>query len=144
MDDTGASPCTCFRLRRATRQVSQLYDQALAGAGLGVNQYSILRHARTPRTLGELAARLGMDRTTLTRNLQPLLREGWLAEERGADPRQRVLSITSEGRRRLALARPLWRRAQRRIDGLLGEAALERLHAGLDALDAALAQERQA
>ena len=144
MDDTGASPCTCFRLRRATRQVTRLYDQALAGAGLGVNQYSILRHARTPLTVGELAARLGMDRTTLNRNLQPLLREGWLAEERGADPRQRVLSITTAGRRRLEQARPLWRRAQRRIDELLGPAALARLHAGLEALDGALAQERQA
>lgn len=139
-----ASPCTCFRLRRAARQVSQLYDQALAGAGLSVNQYSILRHARAPRTLGELASRLGMDRTTLTRNVEPLLRAGWLAEARGADPRQRVLSVTGEGRERLERARPLWRRAQQRIDQLLGEPARERLHADLDALDAALSAERQA
>jgi DNA-binding MarR family transcriptional regulator len=138
------SPCTCFRLRRAARQVSQLYDQALSGAGLSVNQYSILRHARSPRTLGELAAQLGMDRTTLTRNLEPLLRAGWLDEARGGDPRQRVISITGEGRVCLEKARPLWRRAQQRIDALLGPGTRERLHADLDALDAALSAERQA
>lgn len=144
METSASSPCTCFRLRRAARQVSQVYDQALAPAGLSVNQYSILRHARSPRTMGELAARLGMDRTTLTRNLQPLLRDGWLAEERGTDPRQRVLEITATGRDCLAKAQPLWRRAQQRIDALLGEPARLRLHADLDRLDAAFAAEREA
>ncbi|WP_447730805.1 MarR family winged helix-turn-helix transcriptional regulator [Pseudoxanthomonas suwonensis] len=139
-----ASSCTCFRLRRAARQVSQLYDHALAGAGLTVNQYSLLRHARTPQSLGELAASLGMDRTTLTRNLRPLLRDGLLAEVRDEDPRRRVVALTAAGRQRLARARPLWQRAQRRIDALLGGATLSRLHAGLDALDAALARERKA
>lgn len=133
-----ASQCTCFRLRRAARQVSQLYDHALAAAGLGVNQYSILRHARQPRTIGELAARLGMDRTTLTRNLQPLLRAGWLEQARGADPRQRVLRLTAAGRECLRQAQPHWRRAQRRIEALLGTRALASLDEGLDALAAAL------
>ena len=144
MTSSDPSPCTCFRLRRAARQVSQLYDQALSGAGLSVNQYSILRHARTPRTLGELATRLGMDRTTLTRNAQPLLRAGWLEEARGMDPRQRVLSITAAGRERLEQARPLWRRAQQRVDALLGSTVRDRLHADLDALDDALSAERSA
>lgn len=144
MNERASSPCTCFLLRRAARQVSQVYDHALAGAGLGVNQYSLLRHARTPLSLGELAARLGMDRTTLNRNLQPLLRDGLIEDARGEDPRQRVLRITDAGRERLARARPLWRKAQQRIDALLGGQARERLHATLDALDAALAQERQA
>src|SRR5690606_24493942 len=94
-----ASSCTCFRLRRAARQVSQLYDHALAGAGLTVNQYSLLRHARTPQSLGELAASLGMDRTTLTRNLRPLLRDGLLAEVRDEDPRRRVVALTAADRK---------------------------------------------
>ena len=144
METSASSPCTCFRLRRAARQVSQVYDQALAPAGLSVNQYSILRHARSPRTLGELAARLGMDRTTLTRNLQPLLRDGWLAEERGADPRQRVLAITATGRACLAKAQPLWRRAQQRIEGLLGDAPSAHLHAVLARVYAPLATDRGA
>lgn len=142
VDDT--QPCTCFRLRRAARQVSQLYDQALAPAGLSVNQYSILRHARDPHCLGDLAARLGMDRTTLTRNVQPLLQAGWLSEQRGDDPRQRVLAITGHGRARLEQARPLWQQAQRRVGQLIGDATRQRLHGDLDALDAALARERTA
>ena len=139
-----ASPCACFRLRRAARQVSQVYDHALAGAGLNVNQYSLLRHLRTPGTLGALAAHLGMDRTTLSRNLRPLLRDGLVADARGEDPRQRVLMLTAAGRKRVASARPLWRRAQRRIDALLGADAGARPLAGLDALESALARERQA
>src|SRR5690606_24901024 len=101
-------------------------DHALAGAGLTVNQYSLLRHARTPQSLGELAASLGMDRTTLTRNLRPLLRDGLLAEVRDEDPRRRVVALTAAGRQRLARARPLWQRAQRRIDALLGGRSEER------------------
>ncbi|WP_028917819.1 MarR family winged helix-turn-helix transcriptional regulator [Pseudoxanthomonas sp. J35] len=144
MSERASSPCTCFLLRRAARQVSQVYDHALAGAGLGVNQYSLLRHARAPLALGELAARLGMDRTTLNRNLQPLLRDGLVEDARGEDPRQRLVRLTDAGRARLAQARPLWRKAQQRVDALLGERGRDRLHASLDALHAALAQERQA
>lgn len=85
-----------------------------------------------------------MDRTTLTRNLQPLLHNDWMVEQRGDDPRQRVLVITGGGRECLAKAQPLWRRAQQHIDVLLGDTARLRLHADLDKLDAALAAESQA
>ncbi len=140
-----ASDCTCFRLRRAARQVSQRYDHALTAAGLTLNQYSILRHARhAPLTLGDLAARLGMDRTTLTRNVRPLLDAGWLHEQRGEDARQRMLALSDAGRARIAEARRHWRQAQRGLEALLGAATLARLHADLDALDAALAVEADA
>lgn len=130
-----ASSCTCFRLRRAARQVSQLYDHALAGAGLTVNQYSLLRHARTPQSLGTLAASLGMDRTTLTRNLSPLVDAGLVEAVRGRDARQRMVTVTASGRDRLAAAKPRWRHAQAVIDTMLGEAGIARLHRDLDHLD---------
>ncbi len=130
------SVCTCFRLRRASRRVTQLYDHVLAAAGLSLNQYSILRRAeRGPRALGELAGELGMERTTLTRNLSPLVDAGWLETMRGRDARQRLIALTDEGRRRLAAAKPLWRQAQDTLDGLLGAAGIERLHRDLDHLD---------
>ena len=92
------STCTCFRLRRAARQVSQVYDRELAAVDLSLNEYSILRRAEPlPRTLGELAATAGMDRSTLTRNLKPLIEAGWLKETRGEDARQRVIAITASG-----------------------------------------------
>ncbi len=79
------SQCTCFRLRRASRRVTQVYDHALAPVGLSLNQYSILRRSeREPRVLGELADELGMDRTTLTRNLSPWWTPDWWKPSAGA------------------------------------------------------------
>ena len=133
------SACTCFRLRRAARQVSQIYDRELAAVDLSLNEYSILRRAEPqPRTLGELAATAGMDRSTLTRNLKPLIEAGWLKEMRGEDARHRVIAITASGRKRIAKAMPHWQSAQQRLQALYGEQATLRLNADLDALDQAL------
>lgn len=133
------STCTCFRLRRAARQVSQVYDRELAAVDLSLNEYSILRHAeRGTCQLGELADSLGMERTTLTRNLRPLLEAGWLRETRGEDARQRVISITSSGRKRIANAKPHWQRAQQAIEAAFGASRTTRLREDLDRLDAAL------
>ena len=129
------SPCTCFHLRRATRRVTQIYDRELAAVELSLNQYSILRRAgESPRTLGSLADELGMDRTTLTRNLKPLLAAGLLVETRGEDARQRLLRLADAGRARLQAARPHWQRAQHAIDEAFGSEAVARLHADLETL----------
>jgi len=137
------SVCTCFRLRRAARQVSQIYDHELAAVGLSLNEYSILRHAERDGhcLLGELADSLGMERTTLTRNLKPLLEAGWLKEARGEDARQRLVSVTASGRKRIASAKPHWLRAQRRIEASYGAARTDRLRMDLDQLDIALRHE---
>lgn len=135
------SVCTCFRLRRASRRVTQVYDHELAGVGLSLNQYSILRRTeREPRALGGLAEELGMDRTTLTRNLSPLVDAGLLETVRGEDARQRLVALTTEGRARLTRAKPRWQRAQAVIDDLMGDAAVLRLHGELDRLDGLLRQ----
>ena len=139
MATVSSSRCTCFHLRRAARQVSQVYDRELAAVDLSLNEYSILRRAEPlPRTLGELAATAGMDRSTLTRNLKPLIEAGWLKETRGEDARQRVIAITASGRKRIAKAVPHWQSAQQRLQALYGEQATLRLNADLDALDQAL------
>jgi DNA-binding MarR family transcriptional regulator len=133
------SLCTCFRLRRASRRVTQVYDHELAAVGLSLNQYSILRRTeREPRVLGGLAEELGMDRTTLTRNLSPLMDAGLLETVRGQDARQRVITLTDEGRARLAAATPCWQRAQAVIDAMLGETGIQQLHGELDRLDGLL------
>jgi DNA-binding MarR family transcriptional regulator len=130
-----ASPCTCFHLRRASRLTTQLYDRELAAVGLSLNQYSILRRSeRQPRRLGELADELGMDRTTLTRNLKPLLQAALLQQTRGEDARQRLIGITEQGRARLLAARPHWQKAQRHIDDAFGHENVTRLHIDLMAL----------
>ncbi len=133
------SPCTCFRLRKLSRLLSQRYDAALAPAGLNINQYSILRRAeRTPHAIGSLAGELGMDRTTLSRDLRPLADAGWLRLVAGNDDaRRRRIVVTAAGRRAIARAEPLWREAQAEIETLVGGGvALSALHAGIDAATA--------
>ena len=129
-----ASPCTCFRVRKLTRLMSQRYDRRLAAAGLNLNQYSILRRlGDRARAIGDLARELGMDRSTLSRDLRPLLAAGWIEPAEGEDARQRPVRVTAAGRRALARAVPLWREAQDDIEALLGgERSTARLHAQLD------------
>jgi DNA-binding MarR family transcriptional regulator len=135
MPPSNISPCTCFHLRRATRRVTQIYDRELAAVDLSLNQYSILRRTRNgPRVLGELADELGMDRTTLSRNLKPLLDSGLLSESRGQDARQRLIVLSESGDARLKAAVPYWQRAQQLIDTAFGADAVAQLHIELDTL----------
>jgi DNA-binding MarR family transcriptional regulator len=137
--------CTCFRLRRAARQASQLYDRELAAIGLSLNEYSILRRAQKgTRTLGELADAAGMDRSTLTRNLKPLLAAGLIRDARGDDARQRLIQVTAKGERAIAKALPLWQNAQAQMAALFGPAPMQRLNQDLDALHDALRPPREA
>lgn len=127
------SVCTCFRMRKLARLMSQRYDQALAPAGINLNQYSILRRTGGQgRPLGEIARELGMDRSTLSRDLKPLIESNWIESVPGLDARQRRLRITDEGRRVIERAQPLWRQAQDRIDQGLGAEGVAALHAQLD------------
>lgn len=135
-----SSPCTCFQLRRAARRVSQVYDRHLAAAELSLNAYSILRRSSQPRPLGELADALGMDRTTLTRNLKPLLEAGLLSAAPGVDSRQRQVQISAAGKRRLQKAFPLWQQAQQEVETRFGSARTTTLNQQLEALTQALDQ----
>lgn len=115
--------CNCLAVRQAARQLTQLYDEALAHTGLRVTQYSVLaRLARIePATMLELAAALVMDRTTLTHNLKPLERDGLVVigvDE--ADQRARRLRLTAKGKATLKSARVAWRRAQERFETAFG------------------------
>jgi DNA-binding MarR family transcriptional regulator len=127
----------------ATRAVSRVYDEALAPFGLRTTQYSILARldADGPATVGRLAARLVMDRTTLAREARPLVAAGLAAEEPGADRRQRILSLTEEGRSRLEAARPGWREAQRLVRERLGRERAQGLLGELHALVGTLARD---
>jgi DNA-binding MarR family transcriptional regulator len=128
------SPCTCFAVRRLARRVTQLYDQHLAGLGIRTTQYSLLSHvrARPGRPMGELALRMGMDRSTLTRNLRPLVDAGLAATERAQDRRTVSVSLTEKGRRLLADARVQWRRAQDDLECRLGVDKVQRLHRAVE------------
>lgn len=118
--------CHCLSLRQATRVVTQLYDEALAPAGIRSTQFSLLTAIAwtQPASMNDLAARMVMDRTTLTRNLRPLLDAGMVTVRTGDDRRRREVALTRAGSRTLAEATSHWRTAQAQVRGALGERRL--------------------
>lgn len=125
--------CTCFALRKLARTVSRLYDQHLAVTGLKVTQYSLLQSVtHAPLSIGALAAQLSTERTTLTRNLKPLVGAGWIELRAGVDSRQRIVTITSAGRDKIRAAKRAWRGAQSELEHTLGDDAVRQLHRQLD------------
>ena len=141
MDDRAASApspaCACGRLRRATRALTQRYDDAIAPTGLRITQFSLLRTLRGDGriAISDLAARLLLDRTALSRNLDPLIGQGYVDVVRGGDARRREAAITARGRAALKAAEPYWRRAQKDVARHLGPERLETLIAMLGELE---------
>jgi len=122
--------CTSFRLRQLTRRVSQHFDRIVGEAGIKTTQYSLLSHIERlgPIRPGELARAMSMDASTLTRNLQPLLKSGWAEIGPGSDGRTRVITATAAGRAKRAEAARSWKRAQLEINARLGDERVVRLH----------------
>ena len=129
------SGCTCMRLRKATRRVSQIYDRYLERTGLTITQFGLLANLTdtTVITIGALAEKLTMDPTTLTRNLRPLIRQGLVRlESDRRDRRVRCVSLSAAGRQAFDEARPMWREAQNHINSAIGDVETSALHAHLD------------
>ena len=127
--------CTCLRLRKASRRVSQIYDRYLASFGLTVTQYGVLGHVVSfdGISIGALAEKLFMDPTTLTRNLSPLRRLNLVVVKPDRrDRRARRLHVTPRGRKAFESAKYGWSRAQRHIERALGEVEAPALNAALD------------
>jgi len=127
LDIREVAGCSCLRLRRLTRRVTQVYDRLMEPAGLSVGQFGLLarlygtKARREVVPIGTLAERMGMDPTTLNRSLKPLEYLGFI--DNGVDPkdrRRRIVRITEGGITKLRQAVPLWRKAQRQIDVALG------------------------
>jgi len=125
--------CAGFNLRKAMRAVSQVYDDALRPAGIRGTQFSLLVAIRmaAPVTVTQLADKAVMDRTTLTRNLDVLVKQGLIALDAGDDRRTRMVTITGQGRAVLIQAHPLWEQAQSRLRKSMPEDRLEALLEGL-------------
>jgi DNA-binding MarR family transcriptional regulator len=135
---TAVTPaCACGRLRRAARALTQLYDDAMAPAGLRVTQFSLLRTLARDGALriSDLAARQLLDRTALSRNLDPLVAHGFVEVRNGDDARTREVALTREGSAALRRAAPHWARAQKAVAQPLGAGRLESLIATLGELE---------
>ncbi|MBL4758336.1 MAG: winged helix-turn-helix transcriptional regulator [Rhizobiales bacterium] len=114
--------CTCYRVRKAARALTQFYDDALADAGATLTQMSVLTElSRTPNvSVTALGKRLGMDRTTLSRTIKPMLRDGWIKSGKSEDRRARNLEVTDTGIETLTHCNDGWRQAESRMLRTIG------------------------
>src|SRR5512134_579964 len=124
-----AGECTLLGIRQASRAITQIYDAVFAPIHLKGNQFTLLTAISRmgEPTITRLGEALVTDRTTLTRNLAPLEREGLVRIAVGADRRSRIVTVTPRGSERLAQAYPLWKRAQARIVRAMGRSRWQSL-----------------
>jgi DNA-binding MarR family transcriptional regulator len=126
--------CTCFRVRGAARRVTQIYGRHLAPTGLKISQFSLLGFVTTegPVSIGRLSNLLTTDRTTLTRNLRPLLVAGLIERAASGDKRRHELIATATGRALLKRALPLWAAAEHEVRSAMGAKLTADLHGAID------------
>jgi DNA-binding MarR family transcriptional regulator len=118
LDITVCAACHCLAARRSARAITRLYDAKLRPHGLRATQFSILTALalRGPMPMGELAERLGLERTTLTRSAALLEKRGWIASDRSSDRRERPIKLTASGRSKLESAFSAWKAAQDSVE----------------------------
>jgi DNA-binding MarR family transcriptional regulator len=133
-------PCACTTLRKASRALSRIYDEALAPAGLTVAQLGVLRAISRGDQKGEplsrLAETLVMDRTSLYRALSPMVRSGWLLIKDAPKGRAKLVQLSKAGIRATDDAAEYWQRAQSRVIGEYGVDRWAALHKAMTELTA--------
>ncbi len=128
-----AVPCVGFNTRRATRLITQYYDKALAPSGLRSTQYSLLNALSMlgEASMQDMSIIMAMDRTTLTRNLSPLVKKGLVKVSVGSDRRSRPITVTLKGKSALEKALPYWQEAQSHIVDAVGSEQWDAMMRGL-------------
>lgn len=126
--------CACLKVRTAARAVTRLYDDAFRPVGLRATQLSVLVAVASSEavSIASLSRMLGMDRSTLTRNLRPLEDQGLVMLGPEGHHRSRTLSITAKGEQLVRKALPIWERAQEKLREALKKHRWLNLHAELD------------
>jgi len=126
--------CACLKVRTTARALTRFYDDAFRPVGLRVTQLSVVVAVASSEavSIASLSRMLGMDRSTLTRNLRPLEKKGLVALGPEGHHRSRTLSITSKGTELLHKALPLWHKTQAKLRKQLNDAHWTNLHAELD------------
>lgn len=132
--------CACFNTRKVARLLGQVYDRALEPSGLKNTQFAALAVADAHEgvSITELSHEMEIERTTLTRNLQVLERDGLVRVGAGVDGRSKTIVVTAKGRRKLASAMPLWTGAQEQVLREFGGRRWKSLRGELDAMRTSL------
>lgn len=130
--------CNCLNVRRASRAITQFYDKVLAPSGLSVAQMALLRQVdrQNSMTISDLAKRMRIDRTTLNRNMKPLMDGELIQVKAGRDSRTKLVCITPSGAAAAATALDLWQEAQHSLHDYLGDDDLNKLTELLGKLEA--------
>jgi DNA-binding MarR family transcriptional regulator len=126
------STCLCLASRKAARALTRAFDRELRPHGIRSTQFTILTTLmlRGPTAISELADFLGIERTTLTRNLALLEGEGWVdIVQPGGDARLRIVTATKKGRAAVASGMAAWRKAQHAATAAIGKSGVEALQA---------------
>lgn len=133
-----SSPCNCMNIRRAARAVSQFYDSVLESGGISLNQFGMLNVIDSMQSPGisELAGEFRVDRTTMNRNLKPLLEKGLICQRQGSDARRKEIVLTESGHSVLQRGMELWMEAQKSLELYLGADELKQLKSTLSKLEA--------
>lgn len=129
--------CVSFRLRRAARMVAKRYDDALRPVGLRNTQFSVLGALAYlgEISIGELAVEMATDSTTLTRNLDVLVRRGLIENVPAEDGRMRRMRLSAKGEETLAEALPLWRAAQNKTLKSVGASKWQEIRTTLSEIE---------
>src|SRR5919109_860735 len=131
-----AGTCTCGELRKAARAITLLYDNAFKSTGLLSTQFNVLQAICSIDSIriSDLANNLVMDRTTLTRNLSVLERQGFIEISQGKDQRTRIVTATQKGRSAVSKTILLWNEIQRKVKQEMGESSWRELMQNLGQL----------
>lgn len=123
------NPCMCFNVRKAARAITQIYDNMFRPMGLRATQVSMLYMCRSlgPLTVTQLSQAMATDRTTITRNLKPLEREGLVVIHPGYDKREREIKLTQKGEEVSIKTFEMWQVFQDKIYEQVGKEKLEYL-----------------
>ncbi len=130
--------CVCYNVRRAARLITQLYDSIMEPSGLLGTQFVLLAAIGRAQAINvtRLGQVMGMDRTTVTRNLRPLERQGLIEMDAGLDRRTHIVRLTEQGRQAIEAALPLWQQAQATVISRFGQGRTAALLTELQALEA--------
>ncbi|MDP4128255.1 MAG: MarR family winged helix-turn-helix transcriptional regulator [Bacillota bacterium] len=133
MSKVTGKACVCFNLRKASRLLTQVYDQALKPTGIKVTQFSLMMAVagNSGTTMGKLARPLGMDRTTLSRNAKILENKGLIEIGEGDDRREQILNLTEKGVLVLEEVIPIWEGVQKKLAEKMGDQRLKELMSDL-------------
>ena len=128
--ETIASECIAVRIRLLNRAVTNIFDQALRPLGVKVSQLNVLMVVakRGQISPGDVARRLSMEKSTVSRNVERMKRHKWLEVTEGDSGRKQILELGPAGRRLIEKALPLWKKAQAETEAMLGQRGARSIH----------------